>query len=119
MPTHLASVLFGRWLLELSYFRPRRKIYIWIGNSSTCRNTGATIGVFYLYIVSFSPLGMAISVDVTVLLCQMVGVPDHARLAAITVVIILAVSTASLRWLQLLTRRCGLVSHASVLGSQC
>ncbi len=56
---------------------------------------GATIGAFYFYVVSFSPLGMAISVGVTVLLCQMVGVPDHARLAAITVVIILAVSTAS------------------------
>ena len=80
---------------------------------------GATIGAFYFYVVSFSPLGMAISVGVTVLLCQMVGVPDHARLAAITVVIILAVSTAALRWLQLLTRRCGLVSHVSVLGSQC
>ena len=55
---------------------------------------GAIIGACYLSMFSFSLPGMAISVGVTVLLCQIAGVPDNGRLAAITVVIVLAVSAA-------------------------
>jgi uncharacterized membrane protein YccC len=55
---------------------------------------GATIAAVYLAFFRFDPLGMAICVGVTVLFCQTIHVPDHARLAAVTVVIVLAVSVA-------------------------
>ena len=55
---------------------------------------GATIAAVYLALFRFDPLGMAICVGVTVLFCQAIHVPDHARLAAVTVVIVLAVSVA-------------------------
>ena len=51
---------------------------------------GAMLSGFYLYLFPFSPVGMAVSVRLTVLLCQMVGVPDHGRLAAITVALVMA-----------------------------
>ena len=52
---------------------------------------GAVVAALYLSLFRFHPLGMAAAVGVTVLLCQALGVPDHARLAAVTVVIVLAV----------------------------
>jgi uncharacterized membrane protein YccC len=55
---------------------------------------GATIAAIYLAFFRFDPLGMALCVGVTVLFCQAIRVPDHARLAAVTVVIVLAVSLA-------------------------
>jgi uncharacterized membrane protein YccC len=55
---------------------------------------GAVVAALYLFLFRFHPLGMAVAVGVTVLLCQALGVPDHARLAAVTVVIVLAVSVA-------------------------
>jgi uncharacterized membrane protein YccC len=55
---------------------------------------GATVAAIYLSFFRFDPLGMAACVGVTVLFCQAIGVPDHARLAAITIVIVLAVSVA-------------------------
>ena len=55
---------------------------------------GATIAAIYLMLFPFHPLGMAAAGGVTVLLCQALTVPDHARLAAVTVVIVLAVSVA-------------------------
>ena len=55
---------------------------------------GAAVAAIYLVLFRFHPLGMAVTVGVTVLLCQALGVPDHARLAAVTVVIVLAVSVA-------------------------
>jgi len=55
---------------------------------------GALVAALYLSLFRFHPLGMAAAVGVTVLLCQALGVPDHARLAAVTVVIVLAVSVA-------------------------
>jgi uncharacterized membrane protein YccC len=55
---------------------------------------GATVAAIYLALFPFDPLGMAICVGVTVLFCQAARVPDHARLAAVTVVIVLAVSVA-------------------------
>jgi uncharacterized membrane protein YccC len=55
---------------------------------------GATVAAVYLFLFPFHPLGMAVAVGVTVLLCQAMKVPDHARLATVTVVIVLAVSVA-------------------------
>ena len=55
---------------------------------------GATVAALYLVVFPFHPLGMAAAVGVTVLACQGLDVPDHARLAAVTVVIVLAVSVA-------------------------
>ena len=56
---------------------------------------GATIAAVYLAFFRFHPVGMAVCVGLTVLFCQAARVPDHARLAAVTVVIVLAVSVAA------------------------
>ena len=55
---------------------------------------GAAVAAIYLVLFRFHPLGMAVTVGVTVLVCQALRVPDHARLASVTVVIVLAVSVA-------------------------
>jgi uncharacterized membrane protein YgaE (UPF0421/DUF939 family) len=55
---------------------------------------GAVISTAYLIVLPFTPFGMAVSIFVTVLLCHAVRVPDHARLAAITVAVVMV--TASL-----------------------
>jgi uncharacterized membrane protein YgaE (UPF0421/DUF939 family) len=54
---------------------------------------GAVISSIYLPFLPFNPLGMALTVGVTVLLCQTIGTPDHARLAAFTVAVIMVIST--------------------------
>ena len=54
---------------------------------------GAVISGVYLFLLPFSPLGMALTIGVTVLLCQFIGIPDHARLAALTVAIIMVVAS--------------------------
>ena len=56
---------------------------------------GAVIGAAYLYVLPVNALGAALAVGVTVLLCQFAGVPDNGRLAAITVIIVFAVSVAA------------------------
>ncbi len=56
---------------------------------------GAIISAAYLLLLAFSPFGMALSIGTTILLCHTFRVPDHARLAAITVAVIMVVSTAS------------------------
>jgi uncharacterized membrane protein YccC len=53
---------------------------------------GSIISAVYLSLLPFSPIGMAVSVGITVLVCQILRVPDHARLAAITVAVIMVVS---------------------------
>ena len=55
---------------------------------------GSTISAAYLAVLPFSPIGMASSIFVTVLLCSAVRVPSNARLAAASVAVILV--TASL-----------------------
>ncbi len=55
---------------------------------------GSIISAAYLIVLPFSPIGMAASVFATVLLCHAARMPDHARLAAITVAVIMV--TASL-----------------------
>jgi uncharacterized membrane protein YccC len=56
---------------------------------------GATIGGLYLYLLPFSPIGMAVSIGLTVLVCQALNTPDHGRLAAITVALIMVLSSAN------------------------
>lgn len=53
---------------------------------------GAIISAIYLVFLPFSPLGMAILIGVTVLICQGIGIPGHARLAALTVGVVMVVS---------------------------
>jgi uncharacterized membrane protein YccC len=53
------------------------------------------LGGFYLYLLPFSPIGMAVSIGLTVLLCQALKVPDHGRLAAITVALIMVISSGN------------------------
>ena len=55
---------------------------------------GSVISAVYLSILPFSAVGMCASTLVTVLVCYGFRIPDHARLAAITVSVIMV--TASL-----------------------
>jgi uncharacterized membrane protein YccC len=55
---------------------------------------GSAISAAYLSVMSFSAIGMAVSILVTVLVCHAIRIPNHARLAAITVSVIMV--TASL-----------------------
>jgi uncharacterized membrane protein YccC len=54
---------------------------------------GALVSAIYLLFLPFSPIGLAVSIGITVLLCHAWRVPDHARLASITVAVIMVVST--------------------------
>ena len=54
---------------------------------------GAIVGSVYLYFLAFSAIGMALSMGLTVLLCDLLNVPDHGRLAAITVALIMVLSS--------------------------
>jgi uncharacterized membrane protein YccC len=54
---------------------------------------GAIIGCVYLYFFAFNPIGMALSMGVTVLFCDALNVPDHGRLAAVTVALIMVLSS--------------------------
>ena len=54
---------------------------------------GAVVSALYLSFLPFSPLGMAAMIGLTVLVCLAFGIPDHARLAAITVAVIMVFST--------------------------
>ena len=54
---------------------------------------GAVISAVYLTFLPFSILGMGVAIGVTVLLCQFLGIPDNARLAALTVGVIMVISS--------------------------
>ena len=56
---------------------------------------GAIISAAYLLILPFSAVGMAVCIGFAVLLCRLLSVPDHARLAGITVAVVLVVSSRS------------------------
>jgi uncharacterized membrane protein YccC len=56
---------------------------------------GAIISAAYLSWLPFTAIGMAASILVTVLLCHAARIPDHARLAAITVAVIMVLSSAN------------------------
>jgi uncharacterized membrane protein YccC len=55
---------------------------------------GSAVSAAYLSVISFSAVGMAASMFVTAVVCHGIRIPDHARLAAITVGVIMV--TASL-----------------------
>jgi uncharacterized membrane protein YccC len=54
---------------------------------------GSIISAVYLSLLPFNPFGMAACIFVTVLICHAAGIPDHARLAALTVALIMVVSS--------------------------
>jgi len=54
---------------------------------------GAIVSAAYLFWLPFTAIGMAASILVTVLLCHAARIPDHARLAAITVAVIMVLSS--------------------------
>jgi len=53
---------------------------------------GAVVSGTYLSFLPFGPAGMAISLGVTIVLCQLLNVPEHGRLAVITVAVIMVIS---------------------------
>lgn len=53
---------------------------------------GAIVSALYLYFLPFNPFGMAACILVTVLLCHAMGIPEPARLAALTVALIMVIS---------------------------
>ena len=53
---------------------------------------GAIVSATYLLLFPFSALGMAACIVATVLLCELLKVPDDGRLASITVAVIMVVS---------------------------
>jgi uncharacterized membrane protein YccC len=55
---------------------------------------GALISALYAMVLPFHPVGMAAAIFVTVLICSALHIPGHARLAAITVLVVMV--TASL-----------------------
>jgi uncharacterized membrane protein YccC len=54
---------------------------------------GSIISAAYLSLLPFNPFGMAACIFATVLIGNAAGIPDHARLAAITVALIMVVSS--------------------------
>ena len=54
---------------------------------------GSIISAAYLSFLPFNPFAMAACIFVTVLVCHAAGVPDHARLAAMTVALIMVISS--------------------------
>jgi len=56
---------------------------------------GAVISAVYLSFLPFSVVGMAALVGLTVLICQILGIPGHARLAALTAGVVMVVSAVN------------------------
>jgi len=54
---------------------------------------GAVVSGAYLSFLPFRPVGMALSIGVTIVLSQILEVPAHGRLAAITVAVIMVISS--------------------------
>ena len=67
-------------------------------SSASLRILGSAIGAItsavYLSLLPFHPIGMALAIFLTVLICAAVRIPSHGRLAAITVIVVMV--TASL-----------------------
>ena len=67
-------------------------------SSASLRVLGSAIGALtsavYLSLLPFHPLGMALAIFATVVLCSAARIPSHGRLAAITVLVVMV--TASL-----------------------
>ena len=54
---------------------------------------GSIISAVYLSLLPFNPFGMATCIFATVMVCHATGIPDHARLASITVALIMVISS--------------------------
>jgi uncharacterized membrane protein YccC len=54
---------------------------------------GSIISATYLSFWPFNPFGMAACIFATVLVCHAAGIPGHAQLAAITVALIMVISS--------------------------
>ena len=54
---------------------------------------GSIVSVAFLSVLPFSAIGMAASIFATVLLCYALRIPDHARLAALAVGVVMVVSS--------------------------
>ena len=67
-------------------------------SSASLRVLGSAIGALtsavYLSLLPFHPLGMALAIFATGVICTALNVPSHGRLAAITVIVVMV--TASL-----------------------
>lgn len=67
-------------------------------SSASLRVLGSAIGAvtsaFYLSFLPFHPLGMALAIFATGVICTALNLPSHGRLAAITVIVVMV--TASL-----------------------
>jgi len=66
-------------------------------SSASLRVLGTLIGAIcsavYLSLLSFSPIGIAVCIFVTVLISHAARIPSHARLGAITVAVIMVVAS--------------------------
>lgn len=66
-------------------------------SSASLRVLGSAIGALtsavYLTLLPFHPLGMALAIFATVLICTALKVPSHGRLAAITVIVVMVTSS--------------------------
>jgi uncharacterized membrane protein YccC len=90
------SALGGLWALisgivVLQATRRETRASAWLRVLGTL--VGAAVSSLSLTLLPFCPLGMAVTVGITVLLCQFIGIPDHARLAALTVAVIMVISS--------------------------
>jgi uncharacterized membrane protein YgaE (UPF0421/DUF939 family) len=56
---------------------------------------GSVVSAVYLSVLPFSAIGMAASIFATVPLCHTARIPDHVRPAALTVAIIMVLSSLS------------------------
>jgi uncharacterized membrane protein YccC len=66
-------------------------------SSASLRILGSAIGAItsalYLTLLPFHPLGMAAAIFATVVICAVINVPSHGRLAAITVIVVMVTSS--------------------------
>ncbi|APB33102.1 membrane protein-like protein [Gloeomargarita lithophora Alchichica-D10] len=53
---------------------------------------GSLVSAAYLFLLPFSSWGMGLCIFITVVLCHLVQIPDHARLASLTVAIVMVVA---------------------------
>jgi uncharacterized membrane protein YgaE (UPF0421/DUF939 family) len=95
-PTHIGalwSVISGIVVLQAT--RRETVAQAWLRVLGTL--VGSMVSAAYLSLLPFSPVGMAVSIGITVLLCHTFRISDHARLAALTVAVIMVVSLADPR----------------------
>jgi uncharacterized membrane protein YccC len=56
---------------------------------------GSVIGAAYLSVLPFSTVGMGACIFGTVLLCHVARIPDHARLASLTVAVVMVLASTN------------------------